>query len=265
MKLMDVNLRDLAGTVVGIAGTLVMGWATKCPPTELHPPVPVPPIVEPAPPILPPPELPPPPRPAPRVDAVQATARYSSGGVGCTCTILGPTPRKGYVAVLTANHCVGRVGRTFVVTLKDGRRFEAICIAVDREADCALGVIKTDDVLPYAKIAATDPEPGTKLWQAGYGVGKPEKRYDGSVEKVGAAQTQMRIRFFSGDSGGGIFRDDTNELVSVVCCTNGPQGWGATVKRIRAMLADAERRYTADGYTFNPEQTFQEPPKPADE
>jgi len=254
MELLNVRVKDVGWLVTGILSALVSTWATKCPPPQ-QPPFPVPPYVEP-----PPPPLPTPPRPpnAPKApDAIQALARYSSAGVGCTCTILGPTPRKGYVAVLTANHCVGRVGRTFTVVLKDGRRYEAICIAVDRDADCALGVIKTDDVLPWAKIADKDPEVGAKVWQAGYGVGKPEKRFDGTVEKVGSAQTQMRIKFFSGDSGGGIFRDDTNELVSVVCCTNGPQGWGATVARIRAMLADAERRYTSDGYTFDPEQTME--------
>lgn len=251
MELLHVRTKDVGWLAAGILSTLVATWATKCPAPE-HPPFPVPPITEPAP--QPKAPAPPPPILPKQADAVQATARYSSSGVGCTCTILGPTPRKGYVAVLTANHCVGRVGRTFHVILKDGRRFEAITIAVDAQADCALGVIKTDEVVPYAKIAATDPEPGTKVWQAGYGQGKPEKRYDGVVEKVGGSQTQMRIQFFKGDSGGGIFRDDTNELVSVVCCTNGPQGWGATVARIRAMLADAERRYTDDGYAFDPEQ-----------
>ena len=32
-------------------------------------------------------------------------------------------------------------------------------------------------------------------------------------------QLQMELSVSSGDSGGGIFRADTNELVSVVCCT----------------------------------------------
>jgi len=251
MELLHVTAKQLGYFATGLLSALVGVWAIRCPPCDPHQPFPVPPIL--APPTSPLP-VPPAPKPPQAADAVQATARFSAGSVGCTCTILGPTPRKGYVAVLTATHCVGRVGGRFTVTLKSGKRYEATTIAIDREADCALGVIQTDDVLPWAKIADRDPEPGVKVWQAGYGVGKPEKRYDGTVEKVGAAQTQMRIRFFSGDSGGGIFRDDTNELVSVVCCTNGPQGWGATVKRIRQMLSDAERRYTADGYTFDPEQ-----------
>jgi len=249
MELLNVRLKDVAWLGAGILTTLVASWASRCPHPDPGHPFPVPPIVEPIPSPPPAPSIP---RPPSSPDSVQATARFSSGSVGCTCTILGPTPRKGYTAVLTANHCVGRVGRGFTVILKNGKRYEATTIAVDREADIALGVIKTDDVLPWARIADRDPEPGTKIWQAGYGVGKPEKRYDGTVEKIGSAQTQMCIRFFSGDSGGGIFRDDDNTLISVVCCTNGPQGWGGTVARIRAMLADAEKRYTSDGYTFDP-------------
>lgn len=255
-SVLDIRWRDLASVLLGIVLAMVETWLAKPGVPPVSPPA-VPPIVEPIP---APPAHPPAPPPAlkPKVDAVQATARFSSGGTGCTCTILGPTPRAGYVAVLTANHCSGRLGRTFTVHLKDGRSYEAVTIAMDREADCALGVIKTMDVLPYAKIATSDPEAGVKVWQAGYGRGKSEKRYDGTVVSVGAAQTQMRIAFFSGDSGGGIFRDDNNELVSVVCCTEQigavTKSYGATVARIRAMLADAERRFTDDmGYTFLPE------------
>lgn len=252
-QLFTLQARDLLASFIGVILTLASSWLAGRGPLGV--PVEPPQGVQPMPPA---PQTPPAlPRPAPRLDAVQALARYSAAGTGCTCTILGPTPRKGYVAVLTAHHCVGRVGRNFDVILKDGRRFKAICIASDAQADCALGVIKTDESVPYAKIAADDPEPGVKVWQAGYGVGKPEKRYDGTVVSVGQAQTMMKIAFFSGDSGGGIFRDDTNELVSVVCCTQATgrvtNSYGATVKRIRAMLADAERRYTSDGYTFEPD------------
>jgi len=255
-KLFEVSVRDLVWKLAGmllLSGVLWLKQQGAVPPVvPPDQPLPVPPS----------PGAPGrPPRPEPKLDAVQALARYSADGVGCTCTVLGPTPKQGYVAVLTANHCVGRVGRRFSVILKDGRRYEAICIATDREADCALAVIKTDDSMAYAKIAQVDPEPGVKVWQAGYGVGKPEKRYDGVVTKIGPAQTAMNIRFFSGDSGGGIFRDDTNELVSVVCCTNGPQGWGATVKRIRQMIQDAEKRYTSDGYTLSVEKESEIPEK----
>jgi hypothetical protein len=84
----------------------------------------------------------------------------------------------------------------------------------------------TDDEvkdLPYALIAAKNPEPGTAIWHMGFGVDKPGNREEGTVAEGENAQGQLRmiLSVSSGDSGGGIFRADTNELVSVVCCTSG--------------------------------------------
>jgi hypothetical protein len=88
----------------------------------------------------------------------------------------------------------------------------AWCVTDDEIAD-----------LPYALIAAKNPEPGTAIWHMGYGVDKPGNREDGTVDERENAQGQLRMSLSvsSGDSGGGIFRSDTNELISVVCCTSG--------------------------------------------
>src|SRR5262249_36997558 len=84
--------------------------------------------------------------------------------------------------------------------------------------------IRTDlDGLPYALLARTDPAPGTAVWHNGYGVDKPGNREDGVVTAAPNAdgQLQFRLSVSSGDSGSGIFRADTGELVGVVCCTTG--------------------------------------------
>jgi hypothetical protein len=100
----------------------------------------------------------------------------------------------------------------------------------------------TDDEivdLPYALIAAKNPEPGTAVWHMGYGVDKPGNREDGTVAEPENAQGQLRmiLSVSSGDSGGGIFRADTNELVSVVCCTSGMARkvsmWGCSTEMAR--------------------------------
>jgi hypothetical protein len=55
----------------------------------------------------------------------------------------------------------------------------------------------------------------------GYGIDRPGNREDGRVTgaETPDGQLQMELSVSSGDSGGGIFRSDTNELVAVVCCT----------------------------------------------
>jgi len=110
------------------------------------------------------------------------------------------------------------------MTLKDGRSLGLRVVAHHRTPDVAWCVTDEEIAdLPYALIAAKNPEPGTPIWHMGYGVDRPGNREDGVIAEGENAQGQLRmiLSVSSGDSGGGIFRADTNELVSVVCCTSG--------------------------------------------
>lgn len=158
-----------------------------------------------------------------KADPVQATVRLRHGNSGCTATIIGPKRNDGKWDALTASHCTGDVGSSVQLVLKDGREFKALVKARDRT--CDLSWLRLDGAdgqeLPYAQLAGSDPPVGTKVWHNGYGVDKPGNREDGTVTATPDSQGQTRftLSVSPGDSGGGIFRDDTGELVSAVCCT----------------------------------------------
>jgi hypothetical protein len=174
------------------------------------------------------PPVPPKPDPKPpeggKLDPVNALGRIRFGNAGCTATVIGPRRPDGRWDVLTAAHCVSGVGARGTLTLKDGRSFGIRVVAYHKTPDVSWCV--TDDEvkdLPYALIAASNPAVDTPVWHMGFGVDKPGNREDGTVAERENAQGQLRmvLSVSSGDSGGGIFRSDTNELVSVVCCTSG--------------------------------------------
>jgi hypothetical protein len=185
-----------------------------------------------------------------KLDPVNALGRIRFGNAGCTATVIGPRRPDGRWDVLTAAHCVSGVGARGTLTLKDGRSFGIRVVAYHKTPDVAWCV--TDDEvkdLPYALIAESNPPVDTPVWHMGFGVDKPGNREEGEVESGEDANGQLRMRLSvsSGDSGGGIFRSDTNELVSVVCCTSGMgrkvSMWGAAaevIRRTRPKPADAE-------------------------
>jgi hypothetical protein len=179
-------------------------------------------------PVPPVPPVPPKPDPKPpgdgKLDPVNAIGRIRFGNAGCTATVIGPRRADGRWDVLTAAHCVSGVGARGSMAMKDGRTIGIRVVAHHKTPDVAWCV--TDDViadLPYALIAERNPAVGTAIWHMGYGVDKPGNRETGTVAAGENAQGQLRmiLSVSSGDSGGGIFRVDTNELVSVVCCTSG--------------------------------------------
>ncbi len=210
-------------------------------------------------PIPPVPPTPPPPEPKPvpppgegegKLDAAGALGRIRFGSAGCTATVIGPRRADGRWDVLTAAHCVSGVGQKGTIALKDGRSLAIRVVAHHRTPDVAWCV--TDEVVPdlsYALIAAKNPELGVPIWHMGYGVDRPGNRETGNVAAPENSQGQLRmvLSVSSGDSGGGIFRTDTNELVSVVCCTSGmarqASMWGCsaeTARRTRPQLTDAD-------------------------
>jgi hypothetical protein len=205
----------------------------------------------PVPPTPPKPDPKPDPKPGDgKLDPVNALGRIRFGSAGCTATVIGPHRPDGRWDVLTAAHCVSGVGARGTMTLKDGRSFGLRVVAHHRTPDVAWCVTEDEIAnLPYAMIAAKNPEPGTAVWHMGYGVDKPGNREDGVIAEGENAQGQLRmiLSVSSGDSGGGIFRADTNELVSVVCCTSGMgrkvSMWGCSAEvaqRTRPRATDDE-------------------------
>jgi hypothetical protein len=159
----------------------------------------------------------------PKLDAVAALGRIQFGNAGCTATVIGPRRADGKWDVLTAAHCVSRTGQRGVMLLKDGRKLNLTVAAVHEEPDCCWCV--SDETFPdlaYAEVARTNPAPGVKIWHMGYGIDQPGNREDGEITagENDEGQLRMELSVSSGDSGGGIFRTDTNELISVVCCTS---------------------------------------------
>jgi hypothetical protein len=175
--------------------------------------------IAPAPPV-PTPAPPKPDTPAPgKPDAPAALCKLRVGRSGCTATIVGPRRKDGRWDVLTANHCWGS-GTKGTITLQSGKTLGVTL--VEREKDSDIAWMVTDDSipdLPFAMLAKELPAKDVKVWHAGYGVDRPGNREDGHVLGVSGGQLSFHLNVSSGDSGGGIFRSDTNELLATVCCT----------------------------------------------
>jgi len=170
--------------------------------------------------------LPAPPKPDPKppgkADPMQAIGKLRFGNAGCTATVIGPRRADGKWDILTASHCTGGTGSRGSFTMKDGRTLAVTVAARNTTPDLTwLVTDETVDDLPFATLAAKNPPVGTEVWHMGYGIDKPGNREDGRITgtETTDGQLQMELSVSSGDSGGGIFRADTNELVAVVCCT----------------------------------------------
>ena len=190
-----------------------------------------------------PPSPPTPPKPdggAGKLDPPNALGRIQFGNAGCTATVIGPRRPDGKWDVLTAAHCVRNTPKNGKMRLLDGRTIGVTVVSVHAEPDvCWLVTDDPIESLPYANLAASNPEVGTKIWHAGYGVDTPGNREDGHVAENENGQGQIRfiLSVSSGDSGGGILRTDTNEVVSTVCCTSvmarKASMWGGSTEAIR--------------------------------
>lgn len=160
-----------------------------------------------------------------KLDPVNALGRIQFGNSGCTATVIGPRRSDGRWDVLTASHCMSGVGAKGTLKTKDGRTLGVRVVV--HQADPDLAWMVTEDAtlsdLSYANLAAANPAVGVKVWHMGYGIDKPGNREDGTVAGTEDANGQIRftLSVSPGDSGGGILRADTNELVGTVCCTAG--------------------------------------------
>ncbi len=152
----------------------------------------------------------------------QAIGKLRFGNAGCTATVIGPRRGDGKWDILTASHCTGITGTRGEFTLKDGRTLNVSVTARNTKADLTWMVTEASvETMPFATLAATNPRVGTEVWHSGYGIDQPGNREHGRLTggETAAGQLQLELSVSSGDSGGGIFRADTNELIAVVCCT----------------------------------------------
>lgn len=159
-------------------------------------------------------------KPSPRA----ALGRLRMGSAGCTATVIGPQRADGRWDVLSAAHCVPAGLKKATFTLPDGTAL-ALTLSI-KEASSDLAWFTTDekrDGLPFALLALKVPEAGTVVWHAGFGVDRPGNLEKGRVTAGEDSTRQVRfdLNVSSGDSGGGIFRENTGELVAAVCCTKG--------------------------------------------
>lgn len=158
-------------------------------------------------------------------DPSNAIGRIQFGNAGCSATIVSPRRADGKWDVLTAAHCISSVGQTGTITMpKTGRKHAVKVKVFDRTCDIAwLETVEPISDIEYAHLGKENPPTGTKVWHQGYGFDKPRNREDGTL--MGGENLAGQLRFVlnvsNGDSGGGIFRADTNEVISSVCCTAG--------------------------------------------
>lgn len=214
----------------------------------------------------PPPPAPKPPQPpAPgKADPWNALGRIYFAPYGCTATVVSPRRADGKWDILTAGHCVDHIkpGEVGTMRFRDGReikiRFASIHGAFPDGEDLAwCETVESNLDLPFAHIAKENPPPGTKVWHGGYGVDRPGNREEGETisDEDERGQLAMRLSVSSGDSGGGIFRVDTGELVSAVCCGTKTTTWGgSTAKVLKTRPATKETNWKPRPVPERPER-----------
>lgn len=187
-----------------------------------------------------------------RLDPPAAIAKISFPPFACTACPIGPRRADGKWDILTAAHCVDhlRVGARGQMRLLDGRTIGVVVAVVDSTCDvCWLVTEEAIEDMPYANLAPANPAVGVAVWHAGYGIDRPGNREEGVVtgNENSRGQLAFTLNVSSGDSGGPIFRKDTNEVVSTVCCTQGRGvkttmygGSAAQIKRLRPGAKVAE-------------------------
>jgi hypothetical protein len=205
------------------------------------------------------------PIPLPKADPIGATCRLRFGSSGCTATVIGPRRNDGRWDILTASHCTPEVGSSGEITLKDGRRFKVTVIARERGPDLAwLRTEASPEEMPWATLAKDLPANGTKVWHMAYGIDKAGNKEEGAVtsqpNKTGLLS--FRLSVSSGDSGGGIFREDTGELVSAVCCTTER---GKLTTMYGGSCIEAQRMRPKETKEFDPVETPAKMPDPPKE
>lgn len=183
--------------------------------------------------------------PPPSKDVTSAIGKIAMSGGYCSGTVVGPRRGDGRWHIVTASHCVKRVGEAVTFLPRSGSAVPCKVTAIDRRPDIAIIVTDAADIeLPYTTIADKSPQEGTPIWHSGFGVDKPGNRENGQVTGFNGdrGQLQYRLSVSPGDSGGGIITDADGKLLSPVCCTTclGCVGdvWGGSPENIRLLISN---------------------------
>lgn len=231
-------LQELKPVILLVGALLLSKYlGITIPPTIIQPPDTAAPIINIHPPTAPPQDTQPPKTPKPVSDPVPAISHFIVAGERCTCTVVGPQIVTGRWDVLCAAHCVKRVGQIATVCVPNVGCYQARVESIDRKADVAWLTFRSGASLPYATLADALPDAGTAIWQQGFGVDQPGVRKPGTVVSTTsvAPQIEMKLHVSPGDSGGGIFRQDTGELVAVVSSYgSGSTFGGSSVAALRS-------------------------------
>lgn len=158
----------------------------------------------------------------PVVDVSHALMQIRMSSSMCTATVMGPMLDSGHYEALTAAHCLS-LGERCAGKLSDGRTTGWTCVAIDKRADIAW--LKSDlpniGRIATARLATAVPVSRVAIWHKGFGIDRPGNKETG--EFIGGPDGNQQLRYFisvsPGDSGGGMFRTDTSEVLSPVCCT----------------------------------------------
>lgn len=196
-----------------------------------------------APPIVAPDQKPTPPAPpTPQAEVERTIGRIVVGSSGCTASLVGQKRVDRRYNILTAAHCVDRVGDRGTYTTQDGRRLTFSITAIDKRCDCAWGLTEpTDETFAFGEVADRHADVGDEVWHAGYGIDKPGNREVGTVVStpLSDGKVQYNLNVSSGDSGGAIVHTKTGKILSVVCCAQRGGGvrptWGASPECITAL------------------------------
>lgn len=175
------------------------------------------------------------------VDPLKARCQVRHGNAGCTAVFL-PSNDAEFAYLLSAYHCVPGVGGTGEARTTYGETFRTKVIAGDQRSDVAILTSQEPYQTRYfAELAEDNAPAGTPIWHAGYGIDRPGNVERGQViaPDDGNGQTRMQFNVSSGDSGGGIYREDNGQIISTVCCGDGRNVWGANVQSIRRVLSEA--------------------------
>jgi hypothetical protein len=168
-------------------------------------------------------------------NAYKAVVKIETGVSMCSATAI--TQLDEDVTLVTAAHCVSRIGQKIRVTPRNNPAFDAYVVAIDRDAD--LSVLRGKSKNKLNTVGLAKAVLGERVWHCGFGIDKPGNIEKGHVVQLGRKQNVYYLNVSSGDSGGGIF-NYKGEWLGAVCCTMSrgmpANVWAGNVDSLRPLL-----------------------------
>jgi len=158
----------------------------------------------------------------PATNPLDALGRLQMEGGYCSATPISPIGKDGKQVLLTAAHCVKRVGEQVQFIGRNGRLVRCSVMSINKTADaCLLMTEVLQEPLPYLLVATETPAVGSPVFHAGFGIDNPGNVEKGRVlqQDAGNGQVMFELSVSPGDSGGGVCVDGSGKLISPVCCT----------------------------------------------